>query len=50
VIEHADFFHQAQWAIEWQQVDQRAEPHIARALRRRGQEQIGRRRHPERVA
>ncbi len=48
VVEHADLFDQAQWVVERQQVDQRAEPEITRALSSGGQKQIGRRRHPER--
>ncbi len=48
VVEHADLFDQAQRAIERQQVDQRAQPEIARSLGRGGQKQIWRRRHPER--
>src|SRR5215472_13908491 len=48
MVEHADFFREADRMIERKQVDQRPEVEPLGALRNRGQEDTGRGRHAER--
>ena len=47
LVEHRNFFDEPQRRVEGQEVDERPEPDPARALRHRGQEDSGRRRHAE---
>ena len=48
VVEHADLADQPEGRVQGQQIDERAQPNAARALRRGGEEHRRRRRHAER--